>query len=89
MAILASSSGFLFTANSKKLVQSGAVSTAVENSLATVRRELADAIAAIEDPTDPQSVESRIAKLETAVTAMGNIILKAGHDVIGVETEGE
>ena len=77
------------TANSTKLVQSGAVSTAVANSLATARQELADAIAAIEDPTDPQSVESRLSALETAVTAMGNIILQAGHDVIGVETEGE
>lgn len=77
------------TANSTKLVQSGAVSKAVANSLATVRQELADAIAEIEDPTDPQSVESRLSALETAVTAMGNIILQAGHDVIGVETEGE
>lgn len=77
------------TANSTKLVQSGAVSTAVANSLATARQELADAIAAIEDPSDPTSVESRLEALETAVTAMGNIILQAGHDVIGVETEGE
>lgn len=71
------------TANSNKLVQSGAVFTSIEEA----RTALQTAIDNIISPSSPTSIEARLSNVETAVAAMGAIVLKENHHVLGIEVE--
>lgn len=88
------------TQGSVKLIQSGAVYTAVSTAasdaataLLTATQQLQGEIDAITNPQSPSSIEARLANVEAAlvtvnaaITAINNIIMQQNHHVIGFDT---